>query len=412
MKKIWIGSVCICLTLGLFITKQDVKAIDFSKKESYYIKLCSSSLTSSNKKVCQDFNNYLSKKNSQLKKDIKKQKQDLSNTKDSINEISKKIDNLNSQITSKEKEINYLYNSIKKIQKNIAKKEEQMSERLYIMQSYYNSNTLIDFLLGASNFSDFFSRLNSINDITAYEKELVDELNTQKKQLNQQKSTLDTAKAALQSQKSSASALEKKLLAEERNLQNKISSTQKESNKISAAQKEIDDELTELINSLPSGDSGGDAIQGSQGNAEVGYKIAKKALSKIGSPYWWGAPGGGFGDGQGLDNPNAKYFDCSGLVAWAHRQAGVKIGRTTANAYAYSGKAISASQLQAGDIVAFRRPGSSRYHHIGIYIGNGIVVHASGEGSTCRGNHASKGHVVKRTSLSSFSYDKTYRRLY
>lgn len=412
MKKIWIGSVCICLTLGLFITKQDVKAIDFSKKESYYIKLCSSSLTSSNKKVCQDFNNYLSKKNSQLKKDIKKQKQDLSNTKDSINEISKKIDNLNSQITSKEKEINYLYNSIKKIQKNIAKKEEQMSERLYIMQSYYNSNTLIDFLLGASNFSDFFSRLNSINDITAYEKELVDELNTQKKQLNQQKSTLDTAKAALQSQKSSASALEKKLLTEERNLQNKINSTQKESNKISAAQKEIDDELTELINSLPSGDSGGDAIQGSQGNAEVGYKIAKKALSKIGSPYWWGAPGGGFGDGQGLDNPNAKYFDCSGLVAWAHRQAGVKIGRTTANAYAYSGKTISASQLQAGDIVAFRRPGSSRYHHIGIYIGNGIVVHASGEGSTCRGNHASKGHVVKRTSLSSFSYDKTYRRLY
>lgn len=412
MKKIWIGSICLCLAFGLLVGRQDVHAIDFSKKESYYIKLCSSSLTASNKKVCQDFNNYLSKKNSQLKKDIKNKQADLKDTKDDINEISKKIDNLNSQISSKEKEIDYLYGSIKKIQKNITNKEKEMGERLYVMQSYYNSNTLIDFLFGAADFSDFFSRLNSINDITAYEKELVNELNTQKKQLNQQKSTLDTAKAALQSQKSSATALEKKLLAEERNLQNKISSTQKESKKLSAAQKEIDDELTELINSLPSGDSGGDAIQGSQGNAEVGYKVAKKALSKLGSPYWWGAPGGGFGDGQGLDNPGARYFDCSGLVAWAHRQAGVKIGRTTANAYAHSGKAITASQLQAGDVVAFRRPGSSRYHHIGIYIGNGIVVHASGEGSTCRGNHAGQGHVVKRTPLSSFSYNKTYRRLY
>ena len=57
---------------------------------------------------------------------------------------------------------------------------------------------------------------------------------------------------------------------------------------------------------------------------KTGLAIANKALSKQGSRYWWGAPGGGFGDGQGLDSPNAIYFDCSGLVAWAHRQAGVK----------------------------------------------------------------------------------------
>ena len=98
---------------------------------------------------------------------------------------------------------------------------------------------------------------------------------------------------------------------------------------------------------------------------------------------------------------------------WAHKKAGVRGGRLTANGYARSGKAISASELQAGDIVAFRRSGSSRYHHIGIYIGGGIIVHASGEGSTCHGNHASIGHVVKRTPLSSFSkYKKAYRRLY
>lgn len=399
MKKIFIGLICVCTSFGMLININDVSAIDFSKKESYYIKLCSSSLTSSNKKVCQQFNSYLNKKNKELNKDIKEAKSDLSNKKEDINEVSQKIDTLNSQIVAKEKEISYLSKSIQNIKKDITNKEETMKERLYVMQSYYNSNTLIDFLFGADNFSDFFSRLKSVNDITSYENELVDELVQQKKQLDNQKETLDSAKVALESQKSTASALEKKLIAEEKNLQSEIAKNEKESKKISAAQKEIDDELTELINSLPSGDSGGDAVQGSQGNAEVGYKIAQKTLSKLGSPYYWGASG-----------PNQ--FDCSGLVAWAHKQAGVNIGRTTANGYAHSGKAITASQLQAGDIVAFRRAGSSRYHHIGIYIGNGIVVHASGEGSTCLGNHVSKGHVVKRTALSSFSYNKTYRRLY
>ena len=61
------------------------------------------------------------------------------------------------------------------------------------------------------------------------------------------------------------------------------------------------------------------------GSSAKGNAIAQKALTKLGARYWWGAPGGGFGDGQGLDNPNAKYFDCSGFVAWAHRQSGVKI---------------------------------------------------------------------------------------
>jgi len=378
-----------------------VNAIDFSKKESYYIKLCSSSsLTTKNKKTCEQFNTYLKKKNNQLKNDIKETKKDLENTKDDIDEVSAKINSLDSSISTKEKEINYLLKSISNIQKNIKDKEEKMRDRLYAMQTYYNSNSFVQFLFGAEDFSDFFSRLNSINDITSYEKELVDELTSQKKELDKQKSSLVDAKAALQAQKNSASSLKNKLIALESQQQKEISANQAESKKISEAQKEIDDTLTEMMNSIAQGDSGGNAVQGNQGNAKLGYEVAQKALGKLGSPYYWGAAG-------------PSMFDCSGLVAWAHKSAGVSIGRTTANAYAHSGTAISASQLQAGDVVAFRRQNSSRYHHIGIYIGNGIIVHASGEGSTCLGNHVSKGHVVKRTPLSSFSnYAKAYRRLY
>lgn len=401
MKKIGLGFIAICTALTMIVNSTSTKAIDFSKKEDYYIKLCSSSrLTTNNKKVCQDFNTYLKKKNIQLKKDIKETQSDLKNTKGDINEISHKIENLNKEISSKQKEINYLLTSISNIKKNIEKKENEMQKRLYTMQSYYNSNSLIDFIFGSSSFTDFFSRINSVKDITSYENELVDELTQQKKELDKQKTTLEDAKSSLQSQKSSAVSLEKKLVALEKQQQKEISDAQREAKEISAAQREVDDALTEMMNNISQGDSGGSAIQGNQGNAKVGYQVAQKALSKLGSPYYWGAAG-----------PNQ--FDCSGLVSWAHKAAGVNIGRTTANGYAHSGKAISASQLQAGDIVAFRRANSSRYHHIGIYIGNGIVVHASGEGSTCLGNHVDRGHVVKRTALSDFSkYSKAYRRLY
>lgn len=402
MKKILISAMTVCTSLSLIMGAcTTVKAIDFSKDEDRYIKLCSSSrLTRSNQSVCKKFNAYLKEKNANLKEDIKDSQSDIENTKNDIASVKEKISSINTKIEAKEKEINYLLKSISNLEDDIQTKQDQMRDRLYTMQTYYNSHSLIDFLFGASDFTDFFSRLNSINDITSYEKELVEELTEQKKELDNQKATLLDAKAALQSEKESAATLQKKLVALQEEQEKQLASEKKELKETTKAQKEIDDALTEMANSIPKNDSGGSVIKGSSGDAETGYKIAQYAVSKVGSPYCWGATG-------------PSMFDCSGLVYWAHKQAGIGGGRGTANSYAYSGTAISASQLQAGDIIAFKRSGSSTYHHVGIYIGNGIVVHASGEGSTCLGNHASRGHVVKRTPLSSFSkYGKSYRRLY
>jgi cell wall-associated NlpC family hydrolase len=83
------------------------------------------------------------------------------------------------------------------------------------------------------------------------------------------------------------------------------------------------------------------------------------ALSKIGSPYRYGAAG-----------PNA--FDCSGLVNWAYKNAGVSLPRTS-RAMSQVGTPISRDDLRPGDLVFFYRPVS----HVAIYIGDGKVVHAS-----------------------------------
>jgi peptidoglycan DL-endopeptidase CwlO len=85
----------------------------------------------------------------------------------------------------------------------------------------------------------------------------------------------------------------------------------------------------------------------------------RRALSKVGSPYRWGAAG-----------PNA--FDCSGLVSWAYRNSGVSLPRSS-RAMSRVGTPVSRNQLQPGDLVFFYRPVS----HVGIYIGGGKIVHAS-----------------------------------
>ncbi|WP_072806315.1 C40 family peptidase [Rhodococcoides yunnanense] len=90
-------------------------------------------------------------------------------------------------------------------------------------------------------------------------------------------------------------------------------------------------------------------------------KAVQAAESKIGAPYVYGASG-----------PDS--FDCSGLVQWAYKQAGISLPRTSYD-QASAGVAVSQSDLQPGDVISFY--GGS---HSGIYAGNGNVIHASTSG--------------------------------
>nr|WP_167307893.1 C40 family peptidase [Streptomyces tendae] len=82
------------------------------------------------------------------------------------------------------------------------------------------------------------------------------------------------------------------------------------------------------------------------------------AYQKLGSPYVWGATG-----------PNA--FDCSGLTQAAYRAAGVSLPRTT-YAQIDAGRRVPRSELLPGDLVFFY----SGISHVGIYVGNGQMIHA------------------------------------
>ncbi|MER7518116.1 NlpC/P60 family protein [Streptomyces sp. NPDC126499] len=90
------------------------------------------------------------------------------------------------------------------------------------------------------------------------------------------------------------------------------------------------------------------------------------ARAAIGKPYVWGATG-----------PSA--FDCSGLMVWSYRQAGIALPRTS-QAQRNAGRRVPLSQAQPGDLVTYRSDAS----HVAIYAGNGQVIHAPYPGARVR----------------------------
>ena len=117
------------------------------------------------------------------------------------------------------------------------------------------------------------------------------------------------------------------------------------------------------------------------------------ARSQLGVPYSWGG-GGPAGPSTGVGRGATTVgFDCSALVQFAFYQGAHRILPRTANDQAHVGSAVSRKDIQPGDVIAFADPGASTYHHIGIYIGNGQMIHAP-----------ETGDVVKITTVVGNSY--------
>jgi len=71
-------------------------------------------------------------------------------------------------------------------------------------------------------------------------------------------------------------------------------------------------------------------------------------------------------------------FDCSGLVQYAYREAGIGIPRTAGSQYARS-KKIDKNEMKPGDLVFFSTKGKGATH-VGIYIGGGKFIHSPSAG--------------------------------
>lgn len=112
-------------------------------------------------------------------------------------------------------------------------------------------------------------------------------------------------------------------------------------------------------------------------NAGKAQAVLNEAYRHLGAPYVWGATG-------------PTNFDCSGFTQYVYRKAaGIDISRTT-----YSqinvGQAVSRSELQPGDLV-FPHAG-----HVGIYVGNGQMIHAPQTGDVVKVSTIGKFYAARR----------------
>lgn len=115
----------------------------------------------------------------------------------------------------------------------------------------------------------------------------------------------------------------------------------------------------------------------SQTNPQGDNEIINTAKSFLGTPYVWGGT-----------SPSG--FDCSGFTQYVLAQNGKSIPRTSQEQFA-SGQAVDKSQLQAGDLVFYNWSGGTEATHVGIYEGNGKMIHAP-----------HKGDVVKEVDFNSY----------
>jgi cell wall-associated NlpC family hydrolase len=93
-------------------------------------------------------------------------------------------------------------------------------------------------------------------------------------------------------------------------------------------------------------------------SGSIGARVVAYALAQVGDAYVWGAAG-----------PSS--WDCSGLTMRAYAQVGVWLPHSS-SAQSRMGRPIAASALQPGDLVFYYSP----IHHVGIYIGGGMIVNA------------------------------------
>ncbi len=100
-------------------------------------------------------------------------------------------------------------------------------------------------------------------------------------------------------------------------------------------------------------------------NAELRQGIIDYAMQYLGNKYVHG--------GSSLESGT----DCSGFTCFVYAQFDYSISRTPGGQYSSAGRSISSEELQPGDIVCYSSNGGKSCTHVGLYIGNGQIIHSA-----------------------------------
>lgn len=257
-----------------------------------------------------------------------------------------------------------LQKEVSTIQDNVARGQEELNELRdglgSMASAQYRSGGIdpsLQLFLSADP-DNYLDKASTLDQLSGQQVESLKKIQDKQRDLAQQRSE---ATEKLKDLASTRTELGKK----KKEVQGKLSSARELLDTLTAKEKAALDKAEQ--NSASSSEqkvlSGGSSASAS-GRAGVAFAAAQ---SMIGTPYVYGATG-----------PSS--FDCSGLTSWAYAQAGVSIPRTSEAQTGAGTRISSMSQLQVGDLVFF----FNDLHHVGLYAGNGQVLHAPRTGTVVR----------------------------
>ena len=240
-------------------------------------------------------------------------------------------------------------------------------------------------MMTSKNATDFVDRMTTLQTIAGHQDVILQTAVTASTAATQAQAAAHNAAVAARAQYNT-------LARQQASIKKQVAAFQADFNRLSAAEKQA---------AVAAADSGGAAGAGTRASradraaspalAPSGPVVASSqaaqiavdtALAQRGKPYVWAAAG-----------PDS--FDCSGLVEYAYGAAGVGLPHSSFM-QSQMGRAVSRSQLRPGDLVFFYSPVS----HVGIYIGNGQMVHAP-----------TTGDVVKISNIDVMGYFAGARRI-
>jgi len=257
-----------------------------------------------------------------------------------------------------------LQKEISTIQDNVARGQEELNELRdglgSMASAQYRSGGIdpsLQLFLSADP-DNYLDKASTLDQLSGQQVEALKKIQVKQRDLAQQRSEASEKLKDL-------SATRTELGKKKKEVQGKLSSAQKLLNTLTAQEKAALQQEEQRSNRASERQvlTGGKSTPAS-GRAGAAFAAAQ---GKIGTPYVYGATG-----------PSS--FDCSGLTSWAYAQAGVGIPRTSQAQANYGTRISSSSQLQVGDLVFF----FSDLHHVGLYAGNGQVLHAPRTGTNVR----------------------------
>nr|WP_276563259.1 C40 family peptidase [Lysinibacillus xylanilyticus] len=334
-----------------------------------------------------------------------------------VKKLHEELAKLQKEIDEKVKVFNKVQADIKEVDANIVdtkKRIEQrstiLSDRMAAYQAQDNTvGTYLNAVLEARSLADLMDRVVAVKTLMDADQELVDQQEADKANLEKQKTTLDEKQKELQKQfqelQQKESEMEvKKAENEAKSLALKAQiATKQDEERLEAERKAAEEEAARLRalqattpvvqatnsndnnnnsndNNNNSNDNNSNANSSSKANdvkspqnvvvgSGSGTASSGDAISTakqfLGRSYVWGG-----------SNPSTG-FDCSGLVQWSYKQAGVSLPRTASQQYLATQR-ISASEARVGDLVFFSY--GSGVAHVGIYLGNNTMIDAQNKG--------------------------------